>query len=138
MWLSLDTRVRTERHYHTEVKLTRIEIPIESDPHPEIMSHPNITIVPLRPHPALLQTSNKMLFTIYGPLKVVFQVVCLWQCLAYSTKPSKWLLVQVWLKTRSHTCLCLALTFITTEPTLHPDTRNCLSRLFLETIKASS
>ncbi|KAJ5344437.1 hypothetical protein N7452_002441 [Penicillium brevicompactum] len=79
---------------YTKGKLTRIAIPTESDPHPEIMSHPRISIVPLRPHPALLQTSNKMLFTIYGPLKVIFQVACLWQCLAYSTKPSKWLLVQ--------------------------------------------
>ncbi|KAJ5477583.1 hypothetical protein N7530_003092 [Penicillium desertorum] len=66
----------------------------ETDPHPDIISHPNISIVPLRPHPALLQTSNKLLFTIYGPLKVLFQVVCLWKCLAYTTKPSRWLLVQ--------------------------------------------
>lgn len=67
----------------------------ESDPHPDIISHPSISIVPLRSHPALLQTSNKLLFTIYGPLKVLFQIVCLWKCLAYTTKPSRWLLVQV-------------------------------------------
>ncbi|KAJ5083055.1 CAZyme family GT33 [Penicillium argentinense] len=66
----------------------------ESDPHPDIMSHPNISIVPLRPHPAILQTSNKLLFATYGPLKVIFQVVCLWKCLAYTTPPSRWLLVQ--------------------------------------------
>ncbi|KAJ5206454.1 hypothetical protein N7491_002929 [Penicillium cf. griseofulvum] len=66
----------------------------ESDPHPDIISNPNISIVPLRPHPALLQTSNKLLFTIYGPLKVLFQIACLWKCLAYTTKPSQWLLVQ--------------------------------------------
>ncbi|KAJ6189936.1 hypothetical protein N7519_004844 [Penicillium mononematosum] len=66
----------------------------ESDPHPDIISHPNISIVPLRSHPALLQTSNKLLFTIYGPVKVLFQIVCLWKCLAYTTKPSRWLLVQ--------------------------------------------
>ncbi|OQE43377.1 hypothetical protein PENCOP_c003G03508 [Penicillium coprophilum] len=66
----------------------------ESDPHPDIISNPNISIVPLRPHPALLQTSNKLLFTIYGPLKVLFQIACLWKCLAYTTKPSRWLLVQ--------------------------------------------
>lgn len=121
---------------YTKGKLTRIAIPTESDPHPEIMSHPRISIVPLRPHPALLQTSNKMLFTIYGPLKVIFQVACLWQCLAYSTKPSKWLLVQVWSRTRSYTCLVL--TFAATEPTLHPNARNCLARLFPQTIKASN
>ncbi|KAJ5779868.1 hypothetical protein N7457_007588 [Penicillium paradoxum] len=66
----------------------------ESDPHPDITSHPNISIVPLRPHPTLLQTDNKLLFTIYGPLKVLFQIACLWKCLAYTTKPSRWLLVQ--------------------------------------------
>ncbi|CAG8284251.1 unnamed protein product [Penicillium salamii] len=66
----------------------------ESDPHPEISSHPNISIVPLRPHPAFLQTSNKLLFTIYGPLKVLFQAACLWKCLAYSTKAPRWFLVQ--------------------------------------------
>ncbi|KAJ5169971.1 uncharacterized protein N7500_002754 [Penicillium coprophilum] len=66
----------------------------ESDPHPDIISNPNISIVPLRPHAAILQTSNKLLFTIYGPLKVLFQIACLWKCLAYTTKPSRWLLVQ--------------------------------------------
>ncbi|KAJ5971565.1 uncharacterized protein N7479_001483 [Penicillium vulpinum] len=66
----------------------------ESDPHPDIMSNPNISIVPLRPHPAFLHTSNKLLFTIYGPLKVLFQIACLWKSLAYTTKPSQWLLVQ--------------------------------------------
>jgi beta-1,4-mannosyltransferase len=68
---------------------------IESDPHPDIVSNPNITIVPLRPHPAILQTSNKLLFTIFGPLKVLFQVAYLWQCLAYTTAPSRWIIVQV-------------------------------------------
>ncbi|KAJ6114246.1 CAZyme family GT33 [Penicillium sp. IBT 16267x] len=67
----------------------------ESDPHPDLISHPNVTIVPIRPHPAILQTSNKLLFTIYGPLKVLFQIVCLWRCLAYTAPPSRWLLVQV-------------------------------------------
>ncbi|KAJ5567824.1 hypothetical protein N7535_007130 [Penicillium sp. DV-2018c] len=66
----------------------------ESDPHPDITSHPNISIVSLRPHPAFLQTSNKLLFIIYGPLKVLFQIYCLWKCLAYTTTPSRWLLVQ--------------------------------------------
>ncbi|KAJ5231915.1 CAZyme family GT33 [Penicillium citrinum] len=66
----------------------------ESDPHPEIESHPNISIVPLSPHPVCLQTSNKLLFTIYGPLKVLFQMISLWKCLAYSTAPARWLLVQ--------------------------------------------
>ncbi|KAJ5593820.1 CAZyme family GT33 [Penicillium hispanicum] len=67
---------------------------IESDPHPDIVSNPNISIIPLRPHPAILQTNNKLLFTIYGPLKVLFQIACLWRCLAYTAPPSRWLLVQ--------------------------------------------
>ncbi|CAI7617834.1 unnamed protein product [Penicillium pancosmium] len=66
----------------------------ESDPHPDIESHPNISIIPIRPHPAYLQTSHKLLFVIYGPLKVLFQVACLWKCLAYTSPPARWLLVQ--------------------------------------------
>ncbi|KAJ5679934.1 hypothetical protein N7462_008178 [Penicillium macrosclerotiorum] len=67
---------------------------LESDPHPDIISNPNISIVPLHPHPGILQTSNKLLFLIYGPLKVLFQIVCLWRCLAYTTSPARWLVVQ--------------------------------------------
>ncbi|KAJ6016151.1 hypothetical protein N7540_010742 [Penicillium herquei] len=66
----------------------------ESDPHPDLISHPNISIVPIHPPPAILQTKNKLLFLIYGPLKVLFQVVSLWRCLAYTAPPSRWLLVQ--------------------------------------------
>ncbi|RAH55952.1 beta-1,4-mannosyltransferase [Aspergillus piperis CBS 112811] len=66
----------------------------ESDVHPEISSHPRISIVPLPPHPPCLQTSNKLLFLLFGPLKVLFQIVCLFWILAYRTKPAKWLLVQ--------------------------------------------
>ncbi|KAJ5929943.1 CAZyme family GT33 [Penicillium verhagenii] len=66
----------------------------ESDPHPDLISHPNVSIIPIRPHPKILQTSNKLLFTIYGPLKVLFQIVCIWRCLAYTAPPSQWLLVQ--------------------------------------------
>lgn len=78
------------------IKLSaQLLIHVESDPHPDLVSHPNVTIVPIRPHPAILQTSNKFLFTLYGPLKVLFQVVCLWRCLAYTAPPSRWLLVQV-------------------------------------------
>ncbi|KKK20002.1 hypothetical protein ARAM_001750 [Aspergillus rambellii] len=66
----------------------------ESEVHPEISSHPRISIVPLPPHPSYLQTSNKILFLLFGPLKVLFQMVSLWWVLAYRTKPAKWLLVQ--------------------------------------------
>ncbi|KAL2837778.1 glycosyl transferases group 1-domain-containing protein [Aspergillus pseudoustus] len=66
----------------------------DSEVHPDISSYPDISIVPLPPHPSLLQTSNKLLFLLFGPLKVLFQVISLWWILAYRTKPAKWLLVQ--------------------------------------------
>ncbi|KAL2005579.1 hypothetical protein VTN00DRAFT_10072 [Thermoascus crustaceus] len=66
----------------------------ESDAHPDIVSDPRVSIVPLPPHPAFLQTSNKILFLLFGPLKVLFQIFCLWDCLAYRTTPAKWLLIQ--------------------------------------------
>ncbi|KAE8354039.1 glycosyl transferases group 1-domain-containing protein [Aspergillus coremiiformis] len=66
----------------------------ESEVHPDISADPRISIVALPPHPACLQTSNKLLFLICGPLKVLFQVGCLWWTLAYRTRPVKWLLVQ--------------------------------------------
>ncbi|KAB8217166.1 glycosyl transferases group 1-domain-containing protein [Aspergillus novoparasiticus] len=67
---------------------------LESEVHPDISSDPRISIVALPPHPAYLQTSNKLLFLVFGPLKVLFQVVCLWWSLAYRTRPMEWLLVQ--------------------------------------------
>ncbi|KAL4999982.1 glycosyl transferases group 1-domain-containing protein [Aspergillus recurvatus] len=66
----------------------------ESEVHPDISSHPSISIIPIPPHPRVLQTSNKLLFLFVAPLKVLFQVVSLWWILAYQTKPAKWLLVQ--------------------------------------------
>lgn len=67
---------------------------VESETHPDVSSSPRISIVPIPPHPAFLQTSNKLLFLLFAPLKVIFQISCLWRCLAYQTKPAKWLLVQ--------------------------------------------
>ncbi|QKX64524.1 uncharacterized protein TRUGW13939_11699 [Talaromyces rugulosus] len=66
----------------------------ESDPHPDLTSNAAISIVPLPPHPAFLQTSNKLLFLVFAPLKVLFQIASLWACLAYRTKPAKWMLIQ--------------------------------------------
>ncbi|KAI9039821.1 chitobiosyldiphosphodolichol beta-1,4 mannosyltransferase [Aspergillus affinis] len=66
----------------------------ESEVHPDIVSDSRISIVALPPHPSILQTSNKLLFLAFGPLKVLFQVICLWWTLCYRTKPVKWLLVQ--------------------------------------------
>ena len=67
---------------------------IESEIHPDVSSSPRISIVPIPPHPAFLQTNNRLLFLLFAPLKVVFQIACLWRCLAYQTKPTNWLLVQ--------------------------------------------
>ncbi|KAH1492413.1 hypothetical protein KXX21_008531 [Aspergillus fumigatus] len=66
----------------------------ESEVHPDISSNPRISIIALPPHPSFLQTSNKLLFLLFGPLKVAFQIVCLWWALAYRTEPAQWLLVQ--------------------------------------------
>ncbi|KAL2869678.1 chitobiosyldiphosphodolichol beta-1,4 mannosyltransferase [Aspergillus lucknowensis] len=66
----------------------------ESDVHPDISSHPRIQVVALPPHPFCLQTSNRVIFLLLGPVKVLFQVFSLWWILAYRTKPVKWLLVQ--------------------------------------------
>ncbi|PKX94907.1 chitobiosyldiphosphodolichol beta-1,4 mannosyltransferase [Aspergillus novofumigatus IBT 16806] len=66
----------------------------ESEVHPDISSNPRISIVALPPHPTFLQTSNKLLFLLFGPLKVAFQVVSLLWALAYRTELAQWLLVQ--------------------------------------------
>lgn len=67
----------------------------ESDIHPDISANPNaIRVHALDPAPAYLQTKDKRLFLVYGPLKVLFQIWTLWLALGYRTKPSRWMLVQ--------------------------------------------
>ena len=67
----------------------------ESDIHPGILAKPKlITIHALSPAPAFLQTKDKRLFLIYGPLKVLFQIWTVWLALGYRSKPSRWMLVQ--------------------------------------------
>lgn len=67
----------------------------ESDIHPDILANPNaIKVYALDPAPAYLQTKDKRLFLLYGPLKVVFQIWTLWLALGYRTKPARWMLVQ--------------------------------------------
>ena len=51
-------------------------------------------IVPLSSPPKWLQTSNKLLFLAFGPLKVLLQVWSLFNALAYRTEPSRWMIVQ--------------------------------------------
>ena len=67
----------------------------ESDIHPDILANPNaIRVHALNPTPSYLQTKDKRLFLLYGPLKVLFQIWTLWLALGYRSKPSRWMLVQ--------------------------------------------
>lgn len=67
----------------------------DSDPHPDILSKPSILLLAIPQPPKFLQTNNRALFLIYGPLKVLFQLWSLWLLLGYRTKPAKWMLIQV-------------------------------------------
>ncbi|EXJ87919.1 beta-1,4-mannosyltransferase [Capronia coronata CBS 617.96] len=66
----------------------------ETDPLPELLVHPNVTITALPPAPRWLQTGNKVLFLLYGPVKVLLQAWTLWRTLSYSIPASRWMLVQ--------------------------------------------
>jgi beta-1,4-mannosyltransferase len=68
---------------------------LDSEPHPDLLRNPRVSIVPLQSPPRSWQTSNKILFLFLAPLKVVFQIWALWLALGYRTKPAKWMLVQV-------------------------------------------
>lgn len=67
----------------------------ESDFHPDILANPDaISVHTLSPTPPYLQTKDKRLFLLYGPLKVLFQIWTLWLALGYRSKPCRWMLVQ--------------------------------------------
>ncbi|KAJ4323243.1 mannosyltransferase [Neodidymelliopsis sp. IMI 364377] len=66
----------------------------ESEIHPDIVSNPLIEVVPLVPAPSFLRSSNKLLFPIIAPLKVLWQVRSLYRALCYRTQPGRWMLVQ--------------------------------------------
>ena len=66
----------------------------ECPPHPDITKASNIRIIPLLKTPGILNTSNRLLFVIYGPLKAIFQVWALNYVLFGQTKSVGWLLVQ--------------------------------------------
>ena len=59
----------------------------------ELQSSPRLSVLPI-PNSRLLQTGNKLLFLVLGPLKVFFQTYWLWQTLAYRATASEWMLVQ--------------------------------------------
>ncbi|KAL8779553.1 MAG: hypothetical protein Q9213_006881 [Squamulea squamosa] len=65
-----------------------------SEPHPKVTSNPRITVYGLSSAPDVLKTNNKWLFSLFAPLKVVFQTLSLYYALGYRTPPAKWLLVQ--------------------------------------------
>ncbi|KAF8475608.1 glycosyl transferases group 1-domain-containing protein [Kalaharituber pfeilii] len=67
----------------------------ESVPRPEILSSDSITIHPITPPPSLLTTSNKLLFPIFAPIKILFQLYSLLNILIYNIPLSaSYLLIQ--------------------------------------------
>jgi beta-1,4-mannosyltransferase len=68
---------------------------VESELLPAMIDNPRVSIIPLSSPPRSWQTSNKIAFLFFAPLKVIFQVLSLCQVLGYQTKASKWMLVQV-------------------------------------------
>ncbi|KAF2402624.1 hypothetical protein EJ06DRAFT_536970 [Trichodelitschia bisporula] len=66
----------------------------ESDIHPKLLQSRFVKIVPLVAAPRWLQTSNKLLFLLLAPIKVVWQIVALYWVLAYRCDPAEWMLVQ--------------------------------------------
>jgi beta-1,4-mannosyltransferase len=53
-----------------------------------------IEIIPLSPAPHILRSSNKLLFPILAPLKVLWQICSLYRALGYRSHPTRWTLVQ--------------------------------------------
>jgi beta-1,4-mannosyltransferase len=66
----------------------------ESEIPENITTNQRISVVPIAPPPKLLQTSNKLLFLLVAPLKVLWQIWSLYYVLGYRTKAAKWMLVQ--------------------------------------------
>ncbi len=67
----------------------------ESDVHHQIISNPSITVHAISSAPNFLKTNSRWAFLVFGPLKVIFQIMSLWIVLGYRVKPAKWMLVQV-------------------------------------------
>lgn len=68
---------------------------VESEVHPDILSNPLITIIPISPAPSFLRSSTKLLFPVVAPLKALWQALSLYKVLLYRTEPGRWMLVQV-------------------------------------------
>lgn len=65
-----------------------------SETHPEISKSRFINIVPVQAFPSKLQTSNKLLFLLLAPFKVLYQIWSLYHALGQTTTPAKWMLIQ--------------------------------------------
>ncbi|EMC95837.1 glycosyltransferase family 33 protein [Baudoinia panamericana UAMH 10762] len=62
------------------------------DLNPDVKAHRFINIVPIPPFP--YQTKSRILFLLLAPLKVAWQFQSLYVAVGYSTKATKWMLVQ--------------------------------------------
>lgn len=65
-----------------------------SETHPDISKSCFIDVIPIRPFPPQLHTTNKLLFLLLAPLKVLWQICSLYYALGHSTVASKWMLMQ--------------------------------------------
>lgn len=66
----------------------------ESPLHSDIVNSPSINVISLPPPPIWLNTKNKSLFLVFGPLKALFQTISLFFVLRFKTSHAGWLLVQ--------------------------------------------
>src|ERR1700761_3862019 len=67
---------------------------VDSEVHPDVQKSRLIRVVPIQSMPKQLQTSNKLAFLFIAPLKILWQIWFSYYALGYSTKASKWMLVQ--------------------------------------------
>ena len=72
-----------------EISLTETE----SELIDSLQDNARLTVVSIS-YSKRLQTSNKLLFLLLGPVKVILQVWNLWKVLGYQIQASKWMLVQ--------------------------------------------
>ncbi|KAK4652232.1 mannosyltransferase [Podospora pseudocomata] len=64
---------------------------LETSPHPDILTNPNITLISLPTPPP---RPPSVPFLLFAPIKVIFQILHLSYLLLYLLPPSAWLLVQ--------------------------------------------
>ena len=61
----------------------------------DILESPYISVQSLPVAPTSLQTTNRKVFVVLGPLKVLYQVVSLLWVFLFVIQPAEWLVVQV-------------------------------------------